>query len=851
MFTPVIPDALLLCITFAEHIEIVRELLNTSTQALHKSNLLGDTPLHNASQQGSLPAVKLLVERGALVDVPNRSQMTPLHLALYRGHTEVASFLWANFPESLAMATLTSLLPAAAACGAAEIATELLKKGACFDPNDNSSRSPFFQAVWNGQQATIDLFRAITTVSPLKHPTLNSTLLHAAAQGGVKPLVLELLSLGYDPNGFTLQQETPLLIAAKAGHQDIVDILLHHGATITTNDWKLLDAVCEGGADRLFDILFPTLDLKKAPSQELGLLLNKAAKKGRVRYLKSLASAGAPIDTKLLAVAIRNGAHEEALLRSWISDQATTFLTDADARRDLLIASVVSNCLEILRFLLENDARVTGSCFEVAAIWNRKELIDEWIKGRRAGTQTKRYLGKALLQAVCDGNYDMTVFLIVRGASVAAKDSSGRTPLHLAVMAGRPDIAELLLAHGANVNAQSADGMHPIHLLPAGTCGISPLDLHLSKFDSTKFTALFSLLNKAGATYDHFVAAGLGDESYVERFVDANPERVNNADGPCGPMIHWAAASGHCGVIDILLQYGADINLRDRDGTTAIHQALQADREDVAIHLLDRGAEILGIHDSFGWSVTKRFGFRFRAFSEALQRRGHVVPRLQELQLEEAVKNTTTENFESLVTTCTQCSDLVSTRTQTICGRGATKPVLVCIIDAPSEQDDSCGKLLSGPEGGWLDRIMKYFLFDPDEVYVMPLIRCAPVDVKGTAVQHQEKCRRFLDHHLNMLDPQGIVVFGQAAARGLFRTWLPLERLRGKVYTYQGRNTIATHDLRDLERAEKNPGPPAWNKRSLATLKNEIGQDFRLILSLLGRKGPEPTVVNDAGKKQG
>ncbi|MEX0940882.1 MAG: ankyrin repeat domain-containing protein, partial [Candidatus Babeliales bacterium] len=53
----------------------------------------GDTPLHGASEYGSLEVVKLLLEKGAPIDIQDNFGDTPLHLASRKGHLEVVKLL--------------------------------------------------------------------------------------------------------------------------------------------------------------------------------------------------------------------------------------------------------------------------------------------------------------------------------------------------------------------------------------------------------------------------------------------------------------------------------------------------------------------------------------------------------------------------------------------------------------------------------------------------------------------------------------------------------------------------------------------------------------------------------------
>jgi ankyrin repeat protein len=54
--------------------------------------------------------------------------------------------------------------------------------------------------------------------------------------------------------------------------------------------------------------------------------------------------------------------------------------------------------------------------------------------------------------------------LSLDGVDIEARDTSGRTPLHLAVIAGSSDICQCLLEHGANVAAWTGQGESTVHL---------------------------------------------------------------------------------------------------------------------------------------------------------------------------------------------------------------------------------------------------------------------------------------------------------------------------------------------------------------------------------------------------
>jgi len=78
-----------------------RELLSVRKHKNHIANVntkdLDDfTPLHNAVSENHLDVVRLLLARGARIDLVTSSLSTPLHLACYRGNKEIIKLLVEN-----------------------------------------------------------------------------------------------------------------------------------------------------------------------------------------------------------------------------------------------------------------------------------------------------------------------------------------------------------------------------------------------------------------------------------------------------------------------------------------------------------------------------------------------------------------------------------------------------------------------------------------------------------------------------------------------------------------------------------------------------------------------------------
>ena len=149
--------------------------------------------------------------------------------------------------------------------------------------------------------------------------------------------------------------------------------------------------------------------------------------------------------------------------------------------------------------------------------------------------------------------------LLKKGASLEARDESGRTPLIAAATYGSKGIVALLLDKGAKIEATDNAGQTP---LIAAACDCAVIDMP-STYDILK------LLIEHGANIE-----------------------ARSSDGKTALM--RAAASGHSGNVELLLERGADVNALDNAGNTALMLATTNSQKDpvgTVKALLGRGAD--------------------------------------------------------------------------------------------------------------------------------------------------------------------------------------------------------------------------------------------------------------------
>lgn len=98
---------------------------------------------------------------------------------------------------------------------------------------------------------------------------------------------------------------------------------------------------------------------------------------------------------------------------------------------------------------------------------------------------------------------------------------------------------------------------------------------------------------------DIWTAAAFGDVTRVENLAENGTDI--NAKEPAGggsPLI-VAALYGQNGVVRLLLDRGAEMNLKNKEGSTALHVAAFFGQPEVVEVLLDKGADT-GIRNNYG-----------------------------------------------------------------------------------------------------------------------------------------------------------------------------------------------------------------------------------------------------------
>lgn len=357
---------------FNSQLTVVESLLNTGRVDVNVKSAVGWTPLHYAVASGHLETVAFLIDKGSDINAISDSKESPLYLASERNQVDTISFLLSKNAD---FSVGKSALAGAAVGGKSQA---------------------FFLLVKHLGGKGIDDDRLLTD----------------ACFGNNPEIVKYLLDRGIKPATENKQQPTALHHAAEKGSIEIVQMLLHSGASVEVEDFidyglkTPLHYAAENGPVEIIELL---LDKDANPN-----ILDRNGK------------------TPLHCAAERNkrGVDVAAML---INRGCDINLQDADGFTALHYAADEQEPTHwesveepvFIPFLLNAGANVNVKTYE---------------KGLTP-----------LMIAVRNGAMSNVRMMLSKGAEIDDQDYDGWTALHHAVFYNYPEMVEILLKAGCSI----------------------------------------------------------------------------------------------------------------------------------------------------------------------------------------------------------------------------------------------------------------------------------------------------------------------------------------------------------------------------------------------------------------
>jgi DNA polymerase len=166
---------------------------------------------------------------------------------------------------------------------------------------------------------------------------------------------------------------------------------------------------------------------------------------------------------------------------------------------------------------------------------------------------------------------------------------------------------------------------------------------------------------------------------------------------------------------------------------------------------------------------------------------------------------TSLDELAEMIAKCTKCP-LYRTATKPVPGQGSPTAELVCVGEAPGENEDKSGLAFVGQAGQLLTKILAAINLRREDVFICNVLKHRPPGNRNPMPQEVEACSPYLVRQLEIIRPKVIVAFGTFAAQTLLETKLSIGKLRGSVHKYYGVPLIVTYHPAALLRN------PAWKR---------------------------------------
>ena len=375
----------------------------------------------------------------------------------------------------------------------------------------------------------------------------------------------------------TLSGDSVLYVVAERNHLAVARLILSSGGPLVDSS---------GNTDLHIAVLRNNLAVVTALI-ESGLPVDVRSKDGLTplmcaldeKMAQLLHSKGATLDAKcsngntgLHIAAAEN--KPNALLEFLISQGISVHIKGECNRVPLMLVTSVSTA----QFLLSKGADIKavdkeGNCVLHLAAMRGNKAVVEFFLSRGIPVDIKGSQGRTAFMLAHDQS--TAEFLLSKGAAIDAKDEHGNTALHSASECGHDEIINFLLSKNMPVDALGHKGQTP--LMMATTVKAAEFLLSKQASIEAKDTDGNSVLY-AAASKQHIEVM----EFFLSKHIIPRDE-AGNTD------LHKAVSKHHELVIQVLLDAGMDIDIRNKYGVTPLMCVVH---EDIARILLGRKASI-------------------------------------------------------------------------------------------------------------------------------------------------------------------------------------------------------------------------------------------------------------------
>ena len=545
----------------------LRSLSVLCLSALFSGAVPPEAPVADAAMRADLDKVRILLKAGAEVNVAQGDGMTALHWSAENRSVEMAAMLIYAGANVEAVTRIGGYTPLhlASRSGRAATVQELLEAGA--NPTVASSAG-------------------------------GATPLHFAASASSRGSVISLLDHGAEIDAReSAWEQTPLMFAASLGRTEIVELLLSRGADVSVTTSA---------------VYLPALqDEDRAARQRRDKVLDGF----RAQNVSGSESwRPSPTEVQAAMESSRIDPEESANPEEEGEDAYNEQVGVPGGNSYADLVGTMGGTTALIHAVREGHLETVGVLLDHGADINQPS----------AGDQTT-----PLLSAIINGYFDLALELLKHGADPRLASTAGTTPLfsvintrwapkarypqqeaHKQQQATHLEVMEALLRSGANPNARLTKHLwfmeYTFSHLGIDTSGATPFWRATHALD----VPAMKLLVEYGA--DPGIPTTKGQDRRSRGGGGEDPSGLPPVPfgGPAVHPIHVAAGhgygTGYAGyshrhapdawlttVKYLVEEHGADVNARDHNGYSPVHNAASRGDIEMIRYLVDKGADVM------------------------------------------------------------------------------------------------------------------------------------------------------------------------------------------------------------------------------------------------------------------
>ena len=551
-----------------------RESLTESSSCDESETVRQSTDLHFAVLKNDILKVNSLLDARYDPNAQDENGMTPLHIACRDNLQHLVLILLARGGDgSVIDDSRRSPLHYAVQGGVTKIVQSLLDYDIYMEGKDRLGQTVLHHAAFKELSSTLNLLLARRKMYGTEEDLIRftniqnrekQTALHIAAEHGCCDCVKILLKYKCNLDLADIDGKTAMHLACGSNIPSVTEMqsinvisnLLNKRCSLVARDENgytpFLSSAVAGRADTARILLQESADMLARDPQGL-TAMHLAARLNHTKFIKMLCKASFPVDVR--------------------DHKGLTSLHHAIALDSLNAVKALVECgADITAEDSEGRRYTEFACFiekHNILIWLAKKFPDLYLNDQTQENIVHYLAGQ-------DGTSSILKELFSSGHySVDCRDATHQTPLHYAAISNKGESFQFLVdVAGGDIDARNSVGATPLHF--AVRWGSESIVKFILRKKGTKAASVLNLGDRLGRTPIHYAATQKTGQSLISNLLRAGAA-IDHIDNSGMTPLHLAARFGNISLVRILIDEGANIGVKDRQGMSPLDHAREKD----------------------------------------------------------------------------------------------------------------------------------------------------------------------------------------------------------------------------------------------------------------------------------